>query len=111
MAITIRRMKKPLPPSRTAPQFVVRFPDEGMRDKIADAAKRNKRSMNAEIVARLEESLSHTLIDTVAGAGGVIGLELAQQIQHIDSLSRMIVQRLTKANDALDDDQETPPKK
>lgn len=36
-------------------QFVVRFPD-GMREKIAEAAKDNNRSMNAEIVARLEES-------------------------------------------------------
>ena len=42
-------------PSRTAEQFVVRFPD-GMRDRIADEAKTNNRSMNAEIVARLQAS-------------------------------------------------------
>nr|WP_298815571.1 Arc family DNA-binding protein [uncultured Roseibium sp.] len=36
-------------------QFVVRLPD-GMRDQIAEAAKRSNRSMNAEIVARLEET-------------------------------------------------------
>ncbi|OXS89933.1 hypothetical protein B7H01_19870 [Pandoraea apista] len=42
-------------PSRTADQFVVRFPD-GMRDRIASAAKDSGRSMNAEIVARLEKS-------------------------------------------------------
>lgn len=48
-------MSKELPPSRTAEQFVVRFPD-GMRDKIANAAKANNRSMNAEIVARLDDS-------------------------------------------------------
>jgi|GEM_PF-2220727 len=47
--------KKQIPPSRLADQFVVRFP-EGMRDKIAEAAKANNRSMNAEIVARLESS-------------------------------------------------------
>lgn len=41
-------MSKELPPSRTAEQFVVRFPD-GMRDRIAEAAKANNRSMNAEI--------------------------------------------------------------
>ncbi|MDE1139988.1 MAG: Arc family DNA-binding protein [Paraburkholderia tropica] len=45
------------PPSRTADQFVVRFPD-GMRARIADEAKKNNRSMNAEIVARLEESFT-----------------------------------------------------
>lgn len=56
MASIVATMTKP-PPSRTADQFVVRFPD-GMRDRIADAAKANNRSMNAEIVARLEESFS-----------------------------------------------------
>lgn len=48
-------MSKDLPPSRTADQFVVRLPD-GMRDRIAQAAKANNRSMNAEIVARLRTS-------------------------------------------------------
>ena len=48
-------MSKDLPPSRTAEQFVIRFPD-GMRDKIAETAKANNRSMNAEIVARLQSS-------------------------------------------------------
>lgn len=45
-----------LPPSRTADQYVLRFPD-GMRDRIADEAKSHGRSMNAEIVARLQASL------------------------------------------------------
>ncbi|CAJ0737809.1 DNA-binding protein [Ralstonia mannitolilytica] len=49
-------MKKPAqPPSRTADQFVVRFPD-GMRDRIAVAAKASGRSMNAEIIQRLDDS-------------------------------------------------------
>lgn len=51
------KSKTDLPPSRTAEQFVVRFPD-GMRDKIAELAKKNNRSMNAEIVQRLEWALS-----------------------------------------------------
>lgn len=42
-------------PSEQADKFVVRFPD-GMRDRIAEAAKAAGRSMNAEIVARLEAS-------------------------------------------------------
>ena len=41
-------------PSRGSDQFVVRFPD-GMRDQIASAAEANGRSMNAEIVSRLEQ--------------------------------------------------------
>ncbi|MBA6418948.1 Arc family DNA-binding protein [Pseudomonas neustonica] len=42
--------------SRTADKFVVRLP-EGMRDRIADVAKQHHRSMNSEIIARLEHSL------------------------------------------------------
>ncbi|MBR8654285.1 Arc family DNA-binding protein [Achromobacter sp. Marseille-Q0513] len=49
-------MTAKLPPSRTAEQFVVRFPD-GMRDQIADLAKKNGRSMNAEIINRLKWSI------------------------------------------------------
>lgn len=46
--------RKPFP-SETQERFIVRFPD-GMRDRIADVARENNRSMNAEIVARLEGS-------------------------------------------------------
>lgn len=42
-------------PSDTQDRYIVRFP-EGMRDRIAEVAKANNRSMNAEIVARLERS-------------------------------------------------------
>ncbi|CAB5279547.1 Arc-like DNA binding domain protein [Burkholderia multivorans] len=42
-------------PSDTADKFVVRLPD-GMRSQIAEAAKANNRSMNAEIVSRLADS-------------------------------------------------------
>jgi len=41
-------------PSQLAERFQVRMPD-GLRDRIADAAKANGRSMNAEIVAALTE--------------------------------------------------------
>ncbi len=44
-------------PSETADKYVVRFPD-GMRDMIAAAAKRNQRTMNAEIVSRLAASFA-----------------------------------------------------
>ena len=42
--------------SQTAEKFVVRLP-RGMRRRIADAARTYHRSMNSEIVARLEHSL------------------------------------------------------
>lgn len=43
--------------SRIADKFVVRLPD-GMRDQIADIAASHHRSMNSEIVGRLEESIA-----------------------------------------------------
>lgn len=67
-------MSKDLPPSRTADQFVVRFP-EGMRDRIADEAKANGRSMNAEIIARLDRSLA--------------GSEIGFKGDPLDQLARM----------------------
>ncbi|TER29328.1 transcriptional regulator AmrZ [Pseudomonas aeruginosa] len=42
--------------SRTADKFVVRLP-EGMREQIAEVARSHHRSMNSEIIARLEQSL------------------------------------------------------
>ena len=65
-------MNKVAPPSRTAPQFVVRLPDEEFRDHIAEAAKANNRSMNAEIVARLRASF-----DAAPSADGAATQELA----------------------------------
>jgi len=56
--------KKPTPPVQPQDKFVVRFPD-GLRDQIADAAKASGRSMNAEIVTRLEWSLEAQLLDQV----------------------------------------------
>lgn len=44
-------------PSRSLDKVIVRLPD-GMRDRIREAAEKNNRSMNAEIVSRLEASLT-----------------------------------------------------
>ena len=44
-------------PSGRQDQFMVRFPD-GMRDRIKDASESSGRSMNAEIIARLEASFT-----------------------------------------------------
>ncbi len=44
-------------PSQMQDKFTVRFPD-GLRDAIAERAKRNGRSMNSEIVQILEDALS-----------------------------------------------------
>ena len=44
-------------PSQVQDRFMLRLPD-GMRGQIASAAKQNNRSMNAEIVRRLEASFA-----------------------------------------------------
>lgn len=47
-------------PTRTpqdTDKFIVRLPD-GLRDELKAVAARNKRSMNAELVDRLEQSLA-----------------------------------------------------
>lgn len=50
---------------RDSEKFNLRLPD-GMRERIAQAAKANNRSMNSEIVARLEASFSEGGIDELA---------------------------------------------
>ncbi|MCS3470423.1 Arc family DNA-binding protein [Pseudomonas sp. Pseusp122] len=52
----MRPIKQAVYSSRTADKFVVRLPD-GMREHIAEVAKNHHRSMNSEIIARLEQSL------------------------------------------------------
>lgn len=47
-------MRKPYP-SEEQDRFMVRLPD-GMRERISEEAEKNRRTMNAEIVARLEKS-------------------------------------------------------
>jgi len=57
--------------SRTADKFVVRLP-EGMRERIAEVSKESHRSMNSEIIARLERSLAEETGDEAsAQAPGV----------------------------------------
>lgn len=46
--------------SRESDRFIVRLPD-GMREQLSASAKENGRSMNAEVVARLQASYEPTL--------------------------------------------------
>lgn len=47
------------PSKQEVEKFVVRLP-KGMRDRIAEVSRLSRRSMNSEIVARLEDSLGET---------------------------------------------------
>lgn len=116
-------------PSDRAEKFVVRFPD-GMRDRIREVAERNNRSMNAEIIARLEASF-----DPSQGSAGFLGdsihdilgrstrgvdsmLELEESLRNaahiseslksidftaIESITKML-ENMTKATQELDKD-------
>lgn len=48
--------------SRTADKFVLRMPD-GMRERIAEIAQKNHRSMNSEIVLHLEDLIDGAKLD------------------------------------------------
>ena len=58
--------------TRESDKFMLRFP-AGMRDRIAAEAKKSNRSMNAEIVARLQQTLDQ-------GAPGGLTQETAERL-------------------------------
>lgn len=70
------------PPSKTAPQFVLRYTPE-MRDKIARLAKANGRSINSELIALLERALNHG--DAVEELQGSMG-EIYDRVEKLESL-------------------------
>jgi plasmid stability protein len=90
--------------SRHADKYIVRLPD-GMRDRIAFAAEESGRSMNAEIVARLEASLSgdgdqSALISALARLNLALGrAELEQQETQMKAI--LLAHWLKKAADAI----------
>ena len=49
---------------QTDPQYKLRWSEE-LREKIAQSAKKHNRSMNADIVARLEQSLANEELPTI----------------------------------------------
>ena len=51
------------PKSRDTEKYIVRFPD-GMREQLKTAAADNNRSLNSEIIERLQQSLEPTISDT-----------------------------------------------
>ena len=83
-------MSKELSPSRIAAQFVVRFP-AGMRERITESAKSNGRSMNSEIVARLDTTFTGS-----ADSSGTIA-----QLQEIAQAHKDTVKWLGQLNHAL----------
>lgn len=71
-------------PSRKLDQYIVRFPD-GMRDRLKAVAAENGRSLNAEIIARLEASFRQ-------GGGGdmqdILAKVLDQQVRIVETMEQ-----------------------
>jgi hypothetical protein len=80
-------------------KFVLRLPD-GMREKIGVAARANKRTMNAEIVQRLEASFSPTgeplLVINKNTAEADIVWELRDSMQSLQAEVNELRANLTK---------------
>ena len=86
---------------RGADQYTVRFPD-GLRDRIKAAADANNRSMNAEIVATLEEKYpSPQEFDPVRAT--LIIRELRTSISILKDPERTLKEKIAASNrfDAL----------
>jgi hypothetical protein len=76
----MRPIKQAVYSSRTADKFVVRLPD-GMRELIAQVARTHHRSMNSEIIARLERSINE---DAVLGDENQYVSDIQKVIERLD---------------------------
>lgn len=81
---------QPLPPSDSADKFIVRMPP-GMRETLAELAAKNGRSMNAEVVERLLESITFTEQQSMALSLAKAQHELLlKELTHESELRRVI---------------------
>ena len=67
-------------------QYNLRWPDE-LKEKIAQSAKKHNRTMNADIVARLEQSLAIEELPTITQADK----DYLTKIQSIEEKLDMII--------------------
>ncbi|MBP1859789.1 Arc family DNA-binding protein [Rhizobium herbae] len=81
--------------SRGSDQFMLRFPDD-MRDRVKRFAEKNGRSMNAEIIARLERSLDDDEeamnYDTKTVSLGTVTVPMKELLARMESLEKKIDQ-------------------
>jgi hypothetical protein len=87
-------------PGRGSPQFVVRYPDEAMRAKIARLAKKNNRSINAEIIDRLQKSMIDDAINNLEESMG----EIFDRVEKLESLVRDHDDQLNNRDDPSNED-------
>lgn len=83
-------------PSRVADQFVVRLPP-GMRDRIAVEAKKNNRSMNAEIVSILQSHYDEIeRIETISAHPIAPGRDLSSFSEELQIAMDKVARELIK---------------
>jgi FtsZ-binding cell division protein ZapB len=90
-------MKQTSYSSRTAEKFVVRLP-EGMRERIAGVARNHHRSMNSEIIARLERSLVQ---EGGVQTDALLSLEISELSSHEQELLQRFRQLTRRQQNAL----------
>lgn len=81
------------------PQYNLRWPEE-LRQKVAQSAKEHNRSMNADIVARLEQSFEQGLNhETEMYLMNVMVKEQQKQIDQLQEMVKQLVFRDRKLED------------
>ena len=71
--------------SRALDKFILRLPDR-MRDQIANAAKANNRSMNAEVVSRLQNSFEKSETRTSGGSPDAVAQMLDKRLKKLEGI-------------------------
>ena len=97
----MRPLKKALYTSRTSDKFVVRLPD-GMRKRVVELARKNHRSMNSEIISRLDESFNTWKFAANIDPNSVTSheLRLLEFFRKLDEAKRQALMMLCEAEDA-----------
>ncbi|QPN38527.1 Arc family DNA-binding protein [Salmonella enterica] len=72
-------------------KFVVRFPD-GMRDAVAERAKRNGRSMNSEIIQIIEDAIAAEASGFPAGDARELRSVIRMKDDSIENYKTMVCQ-------------------
>ncbi len=95
-------MAKPMYPSEKLDQYMLRFPD-GMRERLKTLAKDNNRTLNAEIIARLEASLDAPVVLTQGP--GILDEEIARLRKRVHEVNAL-TERLLKLGRGFDSNEE-----
>lgn len=96
-------MARPKYPSDKQDQFMLRLPD-GLRDRVKAAADENKRSMNAEIVDRLENSFESHAADAQEMARAALATieKAAKDVVHQMEVAKWMQQQQSMAMGLLE---------